>query len=64
MLRPHHRGCIYMFDGMCHPRHLILVAEAPNIDIHGGAGLVCLGVMDYQGLELIREADHPVRPVV
>ena len=53
-----------MFDGMCHPRHLILVAEAPNIDIHGGAGLVRLGVMNYQGLELIREADHPVGPVV
>ncbi len=53
-----------MFDGMCHPRHLILVAEAPNIDIHGGAGLVCLRVVNYQGLELIREADHPVGPVV
>lgn len=56
--------CTYMLDGMGHARHGILITEAPDIDIHGRTGLVCLGVMDYQNLELVREADDAVGAVV
>lgn len=57
-------GCIYMFDGVGHPWHVVLIAEAPNIDIHGSAGLVRLWVVDYQSLELVRKPDDPVGPII
>jgi len=53
-----------MFDGVGHAWHVILIAEAPDVDIHSSTGLVCLGVVHYQGLELVREPDDPVGPVV
>ena len=53
-----------MFDGVRHARHLILIAEAPHIDIHGRTGLVCLGVMDYESFKLVWKADDPVGPVI
>jgi hypothetical protein len=53
-----------MLDGVGHSRHIILVAKAPNIDIHGGTGLVCLGIMNYEGFQLIWKADDPVGPVI
>jgi hypothetical protein len=54
----------YMFNSMSHSRHVILVTEAPDIDVHRSAGLVRLGVMDQKNLELVRETDDPVRPVI
>lgn len=53
-----------MFNRMSHSWHVVLVAEAPDIDVHRSASLVRLGVMDQQDLELIRETNDPVRPVI
>jgi hypothetical protein len=54
----------YVFYSMCHARHAILVAEVADIDIKGCTGLVCLGVMDEESLELIRQADDAIVAVV
>ena len=53
-----------MFDSMSHSRHVILITEAPDIDVHSSAGLVCLGVVDQKNLELVRETDDAVGSVV
>jgi hypothetical protein len=42
-----------MFHGMGHAGHPVLIAEVANVDIEGGTGLVCLGIMDQESLEAI-----------
>lgn len=54
----------YMLDSMSHARHIILIAESSNIDIHGGARFVRRWVMHQQCLELVRQAYDPVCTVV
>lgn len=39
-----------MFNSMRHARHIGFVAEVAHIAVEGGAGLVCLGVMDEKDL--------------
>jgi hypothetical protein len=36
------------------------VAEAAHIDVHGRRGLVGVGIVDEQRLELIGQLDNPV----
>lgn len=36
------RGEKYMFYGMCYARHIVFVAKASDIDVEGGASLICL----------------------
>lgn len=53
-----------MLNGMSHSGHVVFIAEASDIDIHSSTGLVGFGVVDYQGLKLVREADDPIGPVI
>jgi hypothetical protein len=53
-----------MLDSMGHARHIFLVTEGSNINVHGGACLVRLRVVYEQHLELIWQADHTVCTVV
>lgn len=53
-----------MFHGMGHAGHILFVAEVSDIDVKGGAGLVCLWIVDQQGLKLVGQANHTVGSVV
>ena len=44
----------YMFHGMRHAGHVVFVAEISDIAVQGGARLVGIGVVDKQGLQLVR----------
>jgi hypothetical protein len=54
----------YMLDSMSHARHILLITESSDIDVHRGARFVRLWVMYQQYLELVRQADNPVCTVV
>jgi hypothetical protein len=49
---------------MCHAWHVDLVTEVAYADIHGGTGLVGLGVVDEKHFELVLEADHAIFALV
>lgn len=53
-----------MFDGMRHPGHVVLVAEAPDIHIHRRTGLVRFRVVDQKRLELVGQLNDAVLAVV
>jgi hypothetical protein len=46
----------HMFNSMRHAGHVVLVAEAADIAVQGGARLVNVWVVDEQNLQLIRQA--------
>lgn len=43
-----------MLDSVSHTRHVVGIAEAANVDVHGGTGLVRVRVVDQQRLEVVR----------
>jgi len=51
-------------DRMGHARHSLLVAEVAHIDIHSGARLVGLGIVNQQDLELVGQLHNPILSVV
>lgn len=53
-----------MLYSVSHARHTLFVAEVSDIDVEGGAGLVCVGIMDQQCLELVLEADDAIMTIV
>lgn len=53
-----------MLNGVSHSRHVLFITEASHMDIHSATSLVCLGVVNQEGFELVREADDPVGPVI
>lgn len=53
-----------MFHSVGHAGHVVFVAEVADIDVEGGTGLVRLGIVDKQGLELVVEADDTIVAVV
>lgn len=53
-----------MLDCMCHTRHILRVAEAADVDVHGCSGLVCLGIMDEQCFQVISELYNSVFSIV
>jgi hypothetical protein len=53
-----------VLHGVRYARHVLGVAEAPHVDVHGRAGLVRGGIVDQQHLELVRQRDDAVRAVV
>ena len=53
-----------MFNSMGHAWYIRLVAEVSNIDVHGSAGLIRLGIMDEEGLQLVRKADYAIGPII
>jgi len=38
---------------MSHTRNIRFIAKITNVDIEGSTGLVCLGIVDQQSLEII-----------
>jgi hypothetical protein len=56
----HREGQTYVLDGMSHTGHIILVAEASYIDVYGGTGLICLGIVNQEGLQVVWETDDPI----
>lgn len=54
----------YMFDRMGHSGHVRLIAEVADINIHGGARLVGLGIMNQSHLHLVRQPDDPIGAVI
>jgi hypothetical protein len=50
LLSAHEQKMLY---SMCNARQVFRIAEAANIDIHGRRGLVCVGIVDEQGLKLV-----------
>lgn len=53
-----------MLDGMRHARQVVIVAEASGIVVQSSAGLVCVGIVDYERFELVGEANDAVGAVV
>lgn len=53
-----------MFYSVSHAGHLLLVAEVADIDVEGGAGLVCFRIVDQQGFQLVGQPDNTIGPVV
>lgn len=53
-----------MLNGMRHTWHVSLVAEVSHIDIHAGAGLVCLRIMDKKCLKLVGESNDAVSAII
>ena len=49
---------------MRHARHIVVVAEAADIDVQRGADLVRVRIVDEQHLQLIRESNDSVCAVV
>ena len=61
LLGTHETNMFYRVRG---PRHVIGIAEAPHVDVHGGGGFVRIGIMDQKNLQLIGQLDDAVRTVV
>lgn len=53
-----------MFHGVRHAGHVVGVAEAAHVHVHGSADFVRVRIMDEQGLQLVRQADDAVGAVV
>lgn len=53
-----------MLNGVGHSRHVNLVTEVPDIDVHGSGSLVGLSIVNQESLELVGEADHAIGPIV
>lgn len=49
---------------MCHAGHIIIVREVAHVDVTGRAGFIGIGVMNKQGLQLVRESYDAVRTIV
>jgi len=43
-----------MLDSVSHTGHVVGIAETANVDVHGGAGLVRVRVVDQQRFEVVR----------
>lgn len=54
----------HMLDSVGHAWHVILVAKVAHVDVHGGASLVRVGIVDEQNLQLVLQPDDAVVPVV
>lgn len=54
----------HMLNSMRHPRHVNLVTEVPNIDVHGSTSLIGLGIVNQEGFELVGKADHAIGPII
>lgn len=47
-----------------HALKVILVAEVADIDVHNGRGLVGVGIVDQDNLQLIRQVHNPIAAVI
>jgi hypothetical protein len=45
---------------MCDSRQFLDIAEAADIDVHGGRGLVGVGIVNEESLELVGQLDDSV----
>jgi hypothetical protein len=45
---------------MCYSRQFLDIAEAADIDVHGGRSLVRVGIVNEKSLELVGEFDDSV----
>ena len=53
-----------MLYRMGHSWHIVGIAEASNIDVDGCAGFICVRIVNKKSLELVRQPDDSVRPVI
>lgn len=49
---------------MSHTRHVIVIAEAADLDVHRRAGFVGARVVHQQGFEPVGQSDHAVGSIV
>ena len=45
---------------MCYSRQFLDIAEAADIDVHGGRSLVGVGIVNEKSLELVGQLDDSV----
>jgi len=53
-----------MLYSVGHSRHIGCIAESADIDVEGRRGLVRIGIVNEQSLELVGEANDPVGTIV